>query len=687
MAKRKKVKSTPNNHVLTGDRLYRDVISYAGRKDCYANMLCIKDATPIFEAEKKMSTLQRNIFRTILLCDSSKIPPHGAQHPRVSVRIMAMDMDTMVNIFASAVSNLISTMLKEVKPSDYDNETIYNEIGKFESSIPDEFYEESPTEQYKKHTLYQYGEPFTNAISDVIDWAKVIKGNDPTHWAENALKLIYTTLPSETREPYERKRISILNDIIELILKGIPRYLNKASRELLENGYTNETTELPKQTPIPGTKIENIPLVVNTNTPGIPLTPQTTQLLQPAKPWMTTFFALVMFMELDEQSDIYTALSEKYTMSEIAWAALVELACAAHTKRFGGIQEILLNCIIFIKYSTPKMIEFLDPKDTEEEIFLRTSVPRRLPKDIYEICRDDAEKFSSKTPKSTSVWQILAYNTKMWPPDILHIRTKWMPIIMQLGYSETQAAALCGYIEGCRMRYTHTLMTNVYVKDILKNIKNDAADEDKPDINEDMISEKMKALTESADKRIHMIRQQAARSEKEALHEKAEALRQVESYKAENERLLQELADLKQENKALFDLIAQSGSDTDTEETNVEFPCMIGNDIKIISYGGSEQWMAQLRGRFPNIRFFGPDVEPNYAAIAGADIVLVNTYVFKHKRYRTIQAAIRGTNKSICLYPNKGINTCTNYILDVYEKFRKDHPDRTDLPDEEAKEP
>jgi TolA-binding protein len=171
--------------------------------------------------------------------------------------------------------------------------------------------------------------------------------------------------------------------------------------------------------------------------------------------------------------------------------------------------------------------------------------------------------------------------------------------------------------------------------------------------------------------------------EKKSLqHQLDQADKQKAQLSDENEKLKQRINYLESERNqlqnTLVDYALKDKHQTDItpdqdEVSETQYPSDIGKNIKMICFGGTANWVAEQRSRFPNIEFAGFEDTINTATIAYADLIFVNTFMFNHALYRPIKHEADRVGKELHILPGKGINKCSNYILDTYREYMMEH--------------
>ena len=125
---------------------------------------------------------------------------------------------------------------------------------------------------------------------------------------------------------------------------------------------------------------------------------------------------------------------------------------------------------------------------------------------------------------------------------------------------------------------------------------------------------------------------------------------------SENERLIRELADLRE---LVFMQQSDEPVETDAKE-EIKFP--VETTGRIISFGGHPSWINEMKKLLPNVTFYSPDVVPNKDAIKNADQVWVQTQFISHAAFYRIESAL-GENTQIRFFPNQNVRNCAEKMV------------------------
>ena len=144
-----------------------------------------------------------------------------------------------------------------------------------------------------------------------------------------------------------------------------------------------------------------------------------------------------------------------------------------------------------------------------------------------------------------------------------------------------------------------------------------------------------------------------------ALHEetysKKQAFKDIRQVQINNERLRQELADLR---NLIFS--QQEEMPLQAEEScTVQFPVKTAR--RVVSVGGHPNWIRDMKVLLPDIAYFSAEVIPNKDILRNADVVWVQTQYISHAAFYRIVSAL-GQNTQLRYFSSKSARTCAIQI-------------------------
>ena len=144
-----------------------------------------------------------------------------------------------------------------------------------------------------------------------------------------------------------------------------------------------------------------------------------------------------------------------------------------------------------------------------------------------------------------------------------------------------------------------------------------------------------------------------------ALHEETRSKKQVRKdicqVQADNDRLRQELADLRD---LIFSQQAEMPPQTE-ENCAVQFP--VKTSRRIVSFGGHPNWIRDMKALLPDIAYFSAEVIPNKDILRNADVVWVQTQYISHAAFYRIVSAL-GQNTQLRYFSSKSARSCAEQI-------------------------
>ncbi len=144
-----------------------------------------------------------------------------------------------------------------------------------------------------------------------------------------------------------------------------------------------------------------------------------------------------------------------------------------------------------------------------------------------------------------------------------------------------------------------------------------------------------------------------------ALHEetrsKKQVLKDICQVQADNDRLRQELADLRD---LIFSQQAEMPPQTE-ENCAVQFP--VKTSRRIVSFGGHPNWIRDMKALLPDIAYFSAEVIPNKDILRNADVVWVQTQYISHAAFYRIVSAL-GQNTQLRYFSSKSARSCAEQI-------------------------
>ena len=713
--KRTKSKDSPMGRRF--DFVIQDAYNTGTKAHCYEQLFDIPDESMIREIESKLGKDALKAFRLYLAGDMRNIPDGNSRPVQNTSLIIERDKDIAANTFASAASMIIADILWDGETTQVPTKEVFEVIADIEKALPEKFHDDDIDSQCHKHINQQFSDGIITGIHDLIDWDVVLKGDNMAEWSANIIELINEITQPERLQEINTSKNAIISRYIELAAESLPRFMRHAKRELTDLGFTTEpivTNPIPsvllnKQNVLakPEDMLKTFMQQTDMFAPSGTMPSTASSLLmnpplrsiqeelEPAKPWMLSFLTAIEFTNVDTLEEYQSTILKEFSYTEVTYTAISTAASAYKRNRIPGIVENMMMGILAQRLSSQTGQEIIKPKDDDTQI-LRFSTFTPLPysntmkqesKRIRKEKEANGEKLFDKEPSNTSLWQILARNTGVMIAPEISIRLKWIPLLEELGYSHDAACALCGYIEGNANSRIHSLLTNVFFYEEDAEDEPEEVSTNEPSLESALRSEyeaKISLLYKETNEKLDAEKRKHSKRERGIQHEMDIKNERIATLEDENADLKSQLKKLESKYLALQETTLELGGiSTDTEAETVEdieptcldnkYPMDIGQDIKIIVFGGSGNWIARQQERFPNIRFVPPEVIPNESAVLGADIIMVNAFVIKHKMFWPVQNAAKRVGKEIHIFPNRGINSSSQFIIDTYNDYCSEH--------------
>ena len=118
-----------------------------------------------------------------------------------------------------------------------------------------------------------------------------------------------------------------------------------------------------------------------------------------------------------------------------------------------------------------------------------------------------------------------------------------------------------------------------------------------------------------------------------------------------------ELADLRE---AVYLLENDTISETPVDES-IHYPYATSG--KIISFGGHETWLKEMRKKLPNVMFISPDSLPNIDLIRNADTVWLQTNCLSHSDFYRIINLVRQNGIQLRYFSFAGSEKCAEQLV------------------------
>ena len=695
MAKRQVRKHGRNNPSrLEPRKLFQKLMEEADDRaklpETHEKILYLPDHTWLKEKESKLSKSGRMLLHFLLYGQFGQIDPNNTDLFRPSVYIMNTCGTPVKHMIEMVCAQMLTEMITPEKTSaELDLGDVIKRLADLEHKMPDEFHDDDIINQQWKHARANFADITTTGLFDMLNWDVITDGTDYTKFAINIMHLVDTVITEEQLLPFVEKRTEIIQHTIQQLIKQIPSAIDKGNQHLAEEGYI----KAPQVQPVN-------PLLMNPNIkpkfpdfPCVPLIPslfttQVTEDMIDADPWFIAFSGLLHTSNMAFGSEFRSETASKFTLGELAFTVFSLLQNSAETNVFSCIMEILLTELLLTRSSNEAVQNLLKMPDAENTYWeYDTFAPVAFSEDMKKTIQQHKDHDRYIMPKGYDLMNLILLYDNVVPHRLIRIHNKVMPILQHMGYGEKDAAALCGYIEGLKAQAKHAAATSIFIHFHEQERDADEEDDAEAETTEQKISEltaKLENVQQQVSTEMEEVKRKHSKEKKALQHHVLQTEDKLRTLITENDELRERIRALENERNQLKNTVVefslQNKEQTDLtqqdEESTIQYPSSIGENLKILCFGGSDNWVATQHRRFPNIEFHGYGDTMNPSSVTDADIILVNTFVLKHAMYWPLKNEADRVGKQMFSFPARGINSGSNYIVSVYNDYIKRHPEK-----------
>lgn len=640
--------------------------------------------------ESGLSEPKLAIIRNVLFLDLWSVGTTKKGDVIQSRNVMHHNLETAYDIFSEIASSAVMKFLtKGQAPGTTSLTDIININSSTEQKMDDRWYDNDPFSQISKHLENQLENPISGGIHDMVDWDKVLKGDKLGVWAKNIFKMAQNIAGDTCWD----ECTDSCQPIIETIMQCIIDKLDDGIRE-------GDNIMGPVKTKVLANPFEvtfgnmGLPILADAdamNPAQKKLHAKVMQEMQNRQDTMNSkafqsFAHFVYFTYSHTTADIAAVLYEKFRRVDIFYTALKIFAKHGDMKVWTVVDEILFTALIMHHLTENSFRDWIGGKDIEDKTSyfhhfnLLESKPLDKKSQLAILALDDSkESLHEMYHDKLSLWQVISITSACICEDTLDIDMRLMPVFQQMGYSVEDAAALCGYIDGMNTGRCHTFMTSIYMNFIKENMDYDpdASVQDGQDVEDQVkarVDDYISNYRQTADAALAAEKARLEKQQRQASHSVSQMEGHVSKLQSENENLQNLVKQLEEQNRELHRQLEEAEAfvkEDQEEDTKISYPSLIGEDVKIVVFGGGDNWRVELANRFPNIRFMRLDDQINDTVIVDADIVIVNTFVMAHKKFWPVQNMAKKLNKPLMFFPRAGINSCSNYLIEIYNDFKQ----------------
>jgi|GEM_PF-4802876 len=696
MAQKKKQKNSKPTRASfkKGTQNFEAITDSGKRRGVFCDRLLMRDERKLREITDQQDETRQRILYAYLLQDTivdvvtqktveNYVEFSAKQSPRFFQAYFAQSVISLMNQFAFGY--LASD---DAKMEDY--QELMEDILK---SIPKGFRRSGTPEN---PFAFRFSDPLETVIYSCVDWSAVFRGKDATAWARSCARILKSTIEDFDSDDLETKRdhlIEALATDVNNFLDGfIEKELGIFKNVATEMGATDVLQKIPQPSkriradvsPFRSMSFPNIDAIK----PSIDTSGQV-QAAKEEKDWLVRDSAAILahgalrILGDPEASDrVFEQTFRRLDTGVLPYAAITLLANCAN--------EYLVPTVVqnIIFQSTSASF----PGRMYQDAFLPELNNRyatiRMDEELPLTARYEKQVLDARAKADVNVKcqmfvtpQQIAYMTNcVILPNELSIPLDLARPLENLGLKQTQAIALCGYLEGARAGALSTMLASD------KNQLPTVRDEDEPTPEDFKAQFREEAQNEVADKlaeaqktleRGTVIANQAKKAVRAAEHKAERALAEKEQVSEELTECHAEIRRLKAEReelrKAVFELTEQLGTMTDEPEPDLKEQFPYHTDCKIVIVGGPQKWTSEQARRFPDIDIYDVENRPEEAVVAGADIVMVNTFVLKHKVFDMVQDVTNKAGKPMHYFLNRGINRGSMQIIDTYQTYMREN--------------
>ena len=696
MAKRQ-VRKHGRNHSssLEPRKLFQKLMEEADDRaklpETHTTILYLPDHTWVKdkERESKLSKSGRMLLHFLLYGQFEKIDPDNADIFRPSVYIMNICGTPVKHMIEMACAQMLTEMITPEKTSaELDLGDVIKRLAEIEHKMPDEFHDDDIINQQWKHARATFADITTTGLFDMLNWDVIMDGTDYIQFATNIMRLVNTVITEEQLLPFIEKRTQIIQHTIQQLARYIPHAIDKGNRHLAEDGYL----KIPQIQPPNPLLVNQAPKPTFPDFPPVSFIPMSfptiTEDMIDAESWFIAFAGLLHTSNMTLGSDFRSDIASKFTIGELAFTVFSLLQNSTETNVFSCIMEILLTELLLTRSSNAAVQDLLTMPDTEDTYWeYDTFTPIAFSDDMRKKIQKHEDYNKYITPKGYDLMNLILMYDSVVPHRLIRIHNKVMPVLQNMGYTERDAAAICGYMEGLKAQAKHAAANGLFIHYQEQEREADEEDELEAETTEQKITEltaKLENVQQQVSTEMEEVKRKHSKEKKALQHHVLQTEDKLQTIAAENAELRERIRTLEKERNQLKNTVVefslQNKEQTDLtqqdEESTIQYPLSIGENLKILCFGGSDNWVAEQHRRFPNIEFHGYGDTMNPSSVTGADIILVNTFVLKHAMYWPLKNEADRVGKQIFSFPARGINSGSNYIVAVYTDYIKHHSEK-----------
>ena len=688
MAKSKRKRTGPPsqpNIVKQVDSICATSMRTGENHGAYERAYQIPDEKPIRQIEAKANPTQLQAFRAWMLADVAAIRKLK-DIPSVGRDSFMGDTKQWRDSLIMSAGMLLGYMASPIDPGDFSAQI--KRIADIEKDYPDEFYEHDMDKQAKRQIDIHIYDHITRAVYSMSNWELIFPEKREMVWNQNIqtiLKAIAVPEKIEMMEKWRDKIIakiaSVAFEIIEFTLRPDDLVFPSALGPRFNSVLATPPSYLTKT----DIKLPNIDDIIKMK--------QQFPLMEPVKPEpkkdnskLEAFCAAMGSLAPTQLIKFTKALRD------IPHVAILYAAFKNFTEKNSLTYPTLMTDCLYLMCFCDRFTNIADrdtlstyQSDPEKVLRISPTLDRPFTKELKQR-RDQVKKdadaqnkeFVDFTTNSTTLWYLAGTETGTILPEDLTIDMAMEDTFKGIGYSDREAAALCGFITAADHCNDSKRMISAFIQWDGDEEPEEPQEQEK-DIDIDMIKNKIRSqvqeeltkLKSQVTEELDNERRKHIKEQRKAYHAASEAEEQARVLAEENEKLKDRVNELERLVSQLEDQIPlpNENDENDVETYETTWPSDFGVNESILCIGGSDNWIKRQQERFPNIRFYGPQTIPDDSAVFHADLIFINTFVLKHKTFYPVQNAAKRAGVPLKNFPAAGINTSTDFILKTCQEM------------------
>ena len=691
------------------DRVIHAALREAREKGGYERRLGLTDESALRECEQSLGQFERMAMAVLVNGNFKPLYLRSSKtRSTFTRRMMSVSRAAVENLFSSSVCLILSESLeKRAIAGETDSEP--TEVQENVMDLLPEKYINFDEAEYRwsigraTHTKIE-----ASILEAVVEWDELFRGNDVVKWAKRAYELLEAVLTEEEIAQFESQRQSIFVTVTLETMRLIPAKMREHAEHMrsegLEIDYPSSHAFVAPRADLT-LKLRNelrLPDLAQLKIPEIkpPTVVDTPQEDKRSVNNALVYFSTAEFCDYLSCMELLNGISHELKYNDIAYSMIWALA-QCHSE-----EEItLFTQIMFIFAFTRSFSRQPFDRDNLQSVrakgqlelnpYLLKTIPDREFASLKSWNREvgGTEEDFRNVYQYINLAQLVFAETDVILPSTLQIDTSLRKFIGKLGYTPSEAYALCGYISACSSLYdiaqfaaglgSFDDLMDYEKRKLARNpvnldaLLNDARAEERKKAKKEAESELQDSIAAARrmKEEVEADRRRLMREHRMNAFHTAQATELAESQTEEIQRLRKEIKQMVGEQRrleqtilTLSEQIPDSQEDGD-RDTDMAFPSDIGKSIKFNVYGGAINWIAEQRTRFPYVNFFDAETMPNEANVANSDILMLNTFVMNHKYFWIIQHVAKQFGVPMIYFRNKGINSGSRQIMEVYQDF------------------